>query len=42
MEHPGAKLSVEALAERANLSPRQFARVFTAETGMPPAATWTE
>ncbi|MCE7008234.1 helix-turn-helix domain-containing protein [Kibdelosporangium philippinense] len=36
IEHPGAKLSVEALAERANLSPRQFARVFTAETGMPP------
>jgi transcriptional regulator GlxA family with amidase domain len=35
-EHPGAKLSVDALAERANLSPRQFARVFTAETGMTP------
>ncbi|MBP2320551.1 transcriptional regulator GlxA family with amidase domain [Kibdelosporangium banguiense] len=35
-EHPTAKLSVEALAERANLSPRQFARVFTAETGMTP------
>jgi len=26
----------EALAERARLSPRQFARAFTAETGMPP------
>lgn len=35
-EHPSAKLSVEALAARANLSPRQFARVFTAETGMTP------
>jgi transcriptional regulator GlxA family with amidase domain len=35
-EHPAAILSVEALAERANLSPRQFARVFTAETGMTP------
>ncbi|RSM56847.1 GlxA family transcriptional regulator [Kibdelosporangium aridum] len=36
IDHPGSKLSVEALAERANLSPRQFARVFTAETGMTP------
>jgi transcriptional regulator GlxA family with amidase domain len=35
-EHPGADLSVDALAERARLSPRQFARSFTAETGMPP------
>jgi transcriptional regulator GlxA family with amidase domain len=35
-EHPSAKLSVDALAERANLSPRQFARVFTSETGMTP------
>jgi transcriptional regulator GlxA family with amidase domain len=35
-EHPGADLTVEALAERANLSPRQFARVFAAETGMTP------
>jgi transcriptional regulator GlxA family with amidase domain len=35
-EHPGADLSVETLAERARLSPRQFARAFTAETGMPP------
>jgi len=35
-EHPGAELSVDALAERANLSPRQFARVFTVETGMTP------
>jgi transcriptional regulator GlxA family with amidase domain len=35
-EHPGADLSVETLAEQARLSPRQFARAFTAETGMPP------
>ncbi|GAB3872498.1 hypothetical protein GCM10029964_011000 [Kibdelosporangium lantanae] len=35
-EHPDAELSVDALAERANLSPRQFARVFTVETGMTP------
>lgn len=30
-------LSVEELAESANLSPRQFSRVFTAETGQSPA-----
>lgn len=30
-------LSVEELAEVAALSPRQFSRVFSAETGMPPA-----
>jgi transcriptional regulator GlxA family with amidase domain len=35
-EHPGADLSVEALAERASLSARQFARAFAAEVGMPP------
>ena len=35
-EHPGADLSVPALAARAGLSPRQFARAFTAETGMSP------
>ncbi|MFJ5921331.1 GlxA family transcriptional regulator [Kitasatospora sp. NPDC092948] len=35
-EHPDADLSVEALARRASLSPRQFARVFTAETGTTP------
>ena len=35
-EHPAADLSVEALAERASLSPRQFARAFAAETGLPP------
>jgi transcriptional regulator GlxA family with amidase domain len=35
-EHPAADLSVEALAGRASLSPRHFARAFAAETGMPP------
>jgi transcriptional regulator GlxA family with amidase domain len=33
----GRQLSVEALAEAANLSPRQFSRVFSAETGQSPA-----
>lgn len=36
-EHPGADLSVEALARRAGMSPRHFARVFTREVGMTPA-----
>jgi transcriptional regulator GlxA family with amidase domain len=35
-EHPGADLSVETLAQRASLSPRQFARAFAAEVGIPP------
>ncbi|ROQ59746.1 transcriptional regulator GlxA family with amidase domain [Streptomyces sp. 840.1] len=35
-EHPGGDLSVEALAARARLSPRHFARAFHAETGMTP------
>ncbi|MFC5799983.1 GlxA family transcriptional regulator [Streptomyces formicae] len=35
-EHPDGDLSVEALAARARLSPRQFARAFRAETGMTP------
>ena len=35
-EHPGGDLSVDALAERARLSPRHFARAFRAETGMTP------
>jgi transcriptional regulator GlxA family with amidase domain len=35
-EHPAADLSVDALAARAGLSPRQFARVFSAETGTSP------
>ncbi|WP_327371432.1 GlxA family transcriptional regulator [Streptomyces sp. NBC_01217] len=35
-EHPGDDLSVEALAARARLSPRHFARAFQAETGLTP------
>ncbi|TGN76330.1 GlxA family transcriptional regulator [Streptomyces bauhiniae] len=35
-EHPDADLSVDALAVRARLSPRHFARAFTAETGTTP------
>ncbi|MGW1212679.1 GlxA family transcriptional regulator [Streptomyces sp. NPDC002499] len=35
-EHPGDDLSVEALASRASLSPRHFARAFQTETGMTP------
>jgi transcriptional regulator GlxA family with amidase domain len=35
-EHPAGDLSVEALAERASLSPRHFARAFAAEVGVPP------
>ncbi|MFE2476300.1 DJ-1/PfpI family protein [Streptomyces sp. NPDC059389] len=35
-EHPGADLSVEALAARARLSPRHFARAFRQETGVTP------
>jgi transcriptional regulator GlxA family with amidase domain len=35
-DHPAADLSVETLASRASLSPRQFARAFAAEVGMPP------
>ncbi|MFD0268294.1 GlxA family transcriptional regulator [Streptomyces sp. NPDC127106] len=35
-EHPAADLSVPALAERARLSPRHFARAFQAETGVTP------
>ncbi|KQX12280.1 AraC family transcriptional regulator [Streptomyces sp. Root431] len=35
-EHPGDDLSVEALAARARLSPRHFARAFHAETGTTP------
>ena len=35
-EHPADDLSVPALAGRAGLSARQFARAFTAETGMSP------
>jgi transcriptional regulator GlxA family with amidase domain len=35
-DHPAADLSVQTLAGRASLSPRQFARAFAAEVGMPP------
>ncbi|MER5307418.1 DJ-1/PfpI family protein [Streptomyces sp. NPDC002773] len=35
-EHPESDLSVDALAARARLSPRHFARAFHAETGTPP------
>ncbi|GGL78802.1 transcriptional regulator [Streptomyces fumigatiscleroticus] len=35
-EHPAGNLSVEALAARAGLSPRHFARAFRAETGTTP------
>ncbi|GAA1302028.1 GlxA family transcriptional regulator [Saccharothrix xinjiangensis] len=34
--NPAADLSVPALARRAGLSPRQFARAFTEQVGMPP------
>lgn len=37
MEHPAEDLRVETLAERMSMSPRNFARVFQAETGMTPA-----
>ena len=35
--HLRERLSVEDLAERAHLSPRQFSRLFHAEVGLPPA-----
>lgn len=35
-ENPAADLSVDTLAARAGLSPRQFARAFAAETGVTP------
>lgn len=37
VEHLQENLSVEALAERVNMSPRHFARVFAREVGMTPA-----
>ena len=37
-EHPNADLSVPALAARAGMSERHFARVFLAQTGSSPAA----
>ncbi|HKN89968.1 MAG TPA: DJ-1/PfpI family protein, partial [Acidimicrobiia bacterium] len=36
VDHPEADLSLPALARRANASPRHFARLFRAETGMSP------
>jgi transcriptional regulator GlxA family with amidase domain len=35
-DHPAADLSVQTLASQASLSPRQFARAFAAEVGIPP------
>ena len=35
-DHPAADLSVDTLASQASLSPRQFARAFAAEVGVPP------
>jgi transcriptional regulator GlxA family with amidase domain len=37
VENPAADLSVEAMAERAHMSPRHFARSFRAEVGVTPA-----
>jgi transcriptional regulator GlxA family with amidase domain len=37
LEHPAADLSVEAMAQRAHMSPRHFARSFRAEVGVTPA-----
>ncbi len=36
-EHLGERLGVERLADRAGMSPRNFARLFARETGMTPA-----
>ena len=41
LECPGADLSVEAMAHRAHMSARHFARCFRAETGTTPAR-WVE
>jgi transcriptional regulator GlxA family with amidase domain len=37
LDHPRADLSVETLARRVGMSPRNFARVFTREVGTTPA-----
>jgi transcriptional regulator GlxA family with amidase domain len=37
LEHLSGDLSIEALAARAHMSPRNFARAFAAETGVTPA-----
>ena len=39
--NPGGDCSVEALAKRAHMSPRNFSRAFSAEVGLTPAA-WVE
>jgi len=36
LDHPGGELSVESLARRVNMSPRNFFRVFVREVGMTP------
>src|SRR5207302_7633923 len=36
LEHPDADLSIEALARRAAMSPRHFARTFGRDVGMTP------
>jgi transcriptional regulator GlxA family with amidase domain len=36
LEHPGADLSVDALARRVSMSPRNFFRVFVRQVGMTP------
>ncbi len=41
VENPGEKLSVEVLAARSGMSPRNFARVFQREVGATPAR-WVE
>ena len=41
VDHPGADCGVDALAKRAAMSPRHFARRFTQETGSTPAR-WVE
>jgi transcriptional regulator GlxA family with amidase domain len=37
LDHPGADLSVDALARRVHMSPRNFFRVFVRQLGMTPA-----
>ena len=37
VEHPAGDLSVQAMAARAHMSPRHFARAFRGETGITPA-----
>ncbi len=37
LDHPAADLSIEQLARRAAMSPRNFARIFTQEVGITPA-----